>query len=1013
MKFLSLFIRRPVIGIVLAITIILFGLMGASVLPLRQFPVFTPSKITITTQYLGASPDVIEGFVSTPIENALAGMQGVDYITAQNYQNQSIITVNLFQGYDADKALTEISARIESVRWQLPKDILNPEIVKQPSSSPAIYLGMVGSKSVSLEQVSDYVRHTLKPMLLNVKGASSLLLVGPRDYAMRIWLDPIKMAEHNVTPLDVSNALAAYNVAPAVGQLNGKMIEYNLSANSLLSTPKEFDDIVIQKVAGYQVRLGDVGYAAYGAKDNTQASFIDGKPDVVVGVLPKDTAGNIAVANRVMKLLPKIRAHLPEGMHAEVLWNTTQFSQAALKNVIMAIIFAVVFVMIVVVLFIGSIRAALIPFVTIPLSLLGAMGVLWLIGYSFNSMTLLAFALAIGLVVDDAIVVLENTHRLLEVIQDKYEAALEGLREIAPAVVVMTLIVAVVFVPIAFTSGITGVLFKEFALTLAITVLFSGLLALLLSPLMSAQLLGSRMHTRFMRIVDRIFASVTQAYIALLAAVMRVKSLIVVLMIVIFVLLFLMLRATPQALLPEEDQGVILGVGVAPTYANLDYSIFYANKMSKVFQTIPEMQRYGMLIGYPLPTPTQIIAFVMIRPHQKGDRSEAEIMRAIAPALSNIKGIMAFPMNRPPLADVSGFGPPLNFVMQTTGSYEGLYHVMEKMQTIAANNPGLLNIQSNLKINKPAITLNINRVQAAELGVPVSRITQTLNFLLGKPIVGWFSSSGWSYPVVPQLIKQYRLDPEQLGLVQVRSDNGELVPLSSVLTFETKAAPDVLNQFQQLRSATLTANLAPGYTMGQALAYLRNVADQVMTPEMQYTYSGESRIFVNESGQMVYLFIGALLAVYLLMVIKFSSFVDPLIVLISVPLSMIGAFAAIHLVDANLNIYTQIGLLMLVGLISKQSILIVDFANHLQLQGKTVDEAILEASKIRLRPILMTAFAMIFGAIPLVLSDGPGHVALVQIGAVVIGGLSIGSLFSLFIVPVIYSYIARELKPGS
>jgi multidrug efflux pump len=528
--------------------------------------------------------------------------------------------------------------------------------------------------------------------------------------------------------------------------------------------------------------------------------------------------------------------------------------------------------------------------------------------------------------------------------------------------------------------------------------------------MMSSKMLVHAKAGSFADKVDRVFTRLAHAYRRLLEVALRFRLLMVGFLVVVLVVLYILFKMTPSALLPQENQGVILGVGEGPTYSNLQYTNKYLKEMADIFNKVPEREHYGQVVGF-TGMVNSMVAFLVLRPPQPGDRTESQIINWLRPRLDKIPGIIAFPMNRPPLVDVSGFSAPVNFVVQTTGSYTQLFNVMQELKADVEKNPKLINVQQNLKINKPAFNITINRLRAAQLGVSVRKIAETLNILLGKPIVSWFSSDSWSYPVVPQLLHQFRTHPAELNKVYVRSVSGKLIPLSNLITYQKLVEPQSLNQFQQLRSATLTANLAHGYTLGEALHFIEGKAKQLMTKDMQYTFSGESRIFKQESGEMLYLFLGALLAVYLLMVVKFLSFTDPFIVLISVPLSMIGAFIAMWLIGANLNIYTQIGLLMLIGLISKQGILIVDFANHIQREkGVGIREAVVEASMIRLRPILMTTVAMVFGAIPLVFAQGAGHVALHQIGSVIVGGLTVGSIFSLFVVPTIYTFIGHRLK---
>lgn len=1011
MGFTDLFIKKRVLAIAVSIAFLLVGLICYLRLPVREFPVVNLPIITIQTNYAGASPQVMEGFVSQPIEQAISGIDGVDYVVAQNTQGQSNITIWLHVGADIDAALTEINTDISSILWKLPQGINDPQVTKGGIGAPVFFINFGSNNStISEAAVTDYVTRNVVPRIQSLEGVQSVGVYAS-NYAMRLWLDPNKMTANKTTADDIITAVNNANLQAPLGKLENNQEELDLLSNASLSNAAQFNKLVIKRDAdGHIIRLSDVGHAVLGEEASDIASFTSSfKNSVIIMVLPQNTANNIQLADSIYKLLPEIKKKMPPGMGVSVLWDTSKFSRHAIHLVYETIWEAVFCVMVVIFLFLGSLRALLTPIVTIPLSLIGATVFMLLLGYSLNTFTLLAFVLAIGLVVDDSIVVLENIHRHIEMGKDRLSAAMEATHEIFVPILAMTLVVAVVFVPIAFTTGIIAPLFREFGLTLSITVLLSGFFALTLSPMMCANLFQeAKKESRFTHTINSLFDKISETYALWLSTVFKFRKTVILCVLVILCTCAYIISGLPSELIPDEAQGVVLGVGKGPASASKAYMAKYAHELGKINNTIPELEHYGVVTGFM--GRTSIISFLIMRDHQPGDRTEDQILADLGPKFANLPGVFLFPMNRPALADVTGFAQPVQFVIQTTGTYSELYNVVQKMRQRIAQNPNIMNVQTDLDISKPDINVLINRDRAADLGVTIKSITDTLGLVLGEPTIGWFAMNGWSYPIIPRLLPQYyRLPQDLLNLTTVSSVSGQLIPLSNLVTLQDQTVPDSLNQFQQLRSETIQASLAPGYSQGEALAYLQGVAKDILPSDMKYDFAGTSREFIQANGQAVIIFITALMAIYLLLTIKFDSFVDPLIVMISVPLSTLGALVAIHWSGFTLNIYTKIGLVMLIGLISKHGILIVNFANHLQEEkGYDIRTAVIEAAKIRLRPILMTTGAMVVGAIPLALASGQGHEALHQIGLVIIGGLSFGSILTLFVVPTFYTLLARK-----
>ncbi len=1001
----DIFIKRKVLSLSITIALFVTGLIAFQALPIRQFPVINVPTITITTQYPGASPNLMASFVTTPITKALTGIPNVDYILASNTQGLSTITIWLKSAKNADGILARVNTKVNSVRWKLPKNILSPSIELGSKGSPVLYLGIT-SDSATKSQITDFVKRAIEPQINAITGVRELRTFGA-DYTMRIALNPFKMSAHQVTAVDVSKALLSNSLQSAMGKLEGPQQEFNISANTTLNTAKGFNELIVKHQGARLTRIKDIGEARLQNQHALIRSNIGGQRNgVILAVIPLADANSIELAQTLTAKMPNMQAKMPPNMTLSMLWDTSQFSKNAVDLVYTTIWQSVLCVVIVIFAFLGCFRSLIVPIATIPLSLVGGCTIMYLLGFSLNTFTLLAFVLAIGLVVDDAIVVLENIHRHMQNGLSSFKAAIVATREIGLPVIAMTLVVAVVFVPIALTSGITGKLFEEFGLTLSITVLLSGLFSLILSPMMSASLLKGSSHSPLAKKIDHLFGFVERGYQALLRQVVHHKITLGLIYAIILSIFIILITHIPSELVPDENQGVVLGIGIAPTSDSEDKMQQLSKEMGKAFSGIKETSHYGIVTGFA--GPSSIISWLVMRPPKPNDRSEAELIDFLRPKLASIPGLMAFPMNRPPLAEVTGFDSPVQFVLQTYGSYDNLNKAMQKLLQSARKNPNILNAHTDIRINKPQLKLTIDREKAARLGISIKDIADTFAMLYARPMLSWFSLNGLSYPVIPQIDKQYKIDPQQLQYIYVKNNKGSLIPLQELVSSKTVTVPQSLNQFQGLRSATLKANLAPNYTLGQALAYLEKESKHILNDNMQYDFSSTSRQFVQSQGMMQIIYSVALAAIFLLLAIKFNSFVDPFIVLLSVPLAITGALFTIHMLGFTLNIYTQIGLVMLIGLISKHGILIVNFANHLQEQGLTIEESVIKAATIRLRPILMTTGAMVFGAIPLALATGQGSLSVKQIGAVIISGLSFGSLLTLFIVPTFYCVMASK-----
>ncbi len=1009
MSFTDIFIRRPVLATVVSLLILLLGAQAIMQLPIRQYPEIRSTAITITTAYPGASADLIQGFITTPIEQAIASAEGLDYTTSQSQLGISTVTAHMRLNADPNAALTEIMSKVAEVRGVLPPDAEDPVIQKGTGQDVAImYLGFASDR-MTPEQVTDYMSRVIQPRLATLDGVAAAEILGGQTFAMRVWLNPQSMAALDVTTTDVVDALRANNFQAAPGRTEGYFVTFNINAATDLQSVEEFQNLVIRAEGNTLIRLGEVADVELGTQDPNSRVTFNGQLAVFMAIEPTPSANPLSVIDGVRRAFPDIQRQLPAGLEATIIYDATTFIRNSIREVITTIAEAAVIVVVVIFLFLGSVRSVAIPMVTIPLSLVGTCFLLLAMGFSLNLLTLLAMVLAIGLVVDDAIVVLENIHRHLEEGKTPSQAALTGAREIVGPVISMTITLAAVYAPIAFMGGLTGALFQEFALALAGAVVISGIVALTLSPMMASRLLTANVSQgRFVRFIDRVFDRVRRRYDRSLHGVLRYRPVVVMVAVVMMASCAYLYLMTPQELAPEEDQGAVFIAATAPQYANLDYMNAFVDQFDGIFSGLSETDTFFAVNG--LGGLNQNFSGVILRPWDERERTQAEIQQVLQEELSRVTGLQAFAFGLPSLPG-GGEGLPVQFVISTTADFRLLYQVVDQLVGAARQSGLFIVVDNDLRFDNPAVDLTVNRSLAAELGISMSDIAQTLSSMMGGNYVNRFEAQGRSYQVIPQVPRQFRLDPELVSQFYVRTAGGGLVPLSSVVSISTSVGPNALTHYNQLNSATISAVMMPGLTIGQGLDFLRERAETVLPQGFSYDYTGQSRQYVQEGAALVYTFGFAVIVIFLVLAAQFESFRDPLIILICVPMSVFGALVPLNLGLASINIFTQVGLVTLIGLITKHGILMVEFANRAQ-EDRGLDRraAIEEAAGIRLRPILMTTAATVVGVIPLILATGAGAASRFNIGLVIAAGMSIGTLFTLYVVPTFYTYLARDRR---
>ncbi len=1011
----ELSVRRPVLATVMSLLIMLIGIISFDRLTVREYPKIDSPVVSVRTIYTGASPQVIESQVTQPLEDSISGIEGVKTMKSVSREEVSQITVEFTNDRDPDLAANDVRDRVSRARGRLPDEVDEPIISKVEADAQAIMWLRLFSEQHSPLEISDYADRFVADRLKTLPGVASVMIGGERRYAMRIWLDRERLAAYALTPQDVEDALRRQNVEVPSGRIESSQREFTVLSESDLRTPAQFNQLIIREVKGYPVRLSDIGRAELGAVDDRNILRVNGNPAVGLGIVKQSTANTLAVAQAVKAEMPKVAAALPRGMQIAVAFDTSIFIEKSITSVYKVMAEALALVVLVIFLFLRSVRATLIPFVTIPVSLIGAFFLIWIMGFSINVLTLLGIVLAVGLVVDDAIVVLENIHRHIEDGMRPFEAALKGGREIAFAVVAMTVTLAAVFAPLAFATGNTGRLFLEFALTVASAVVVSGFVALTLTPMMCSKLLRHEAsHGRIYNALERFFEGMAAGYDRLLRFCLARRGVVVALFLLVAAggsALFLSIRSE---LSPLEDRGFFIGVMSAPEGATKEYTDDYARLWEGIYADVPEITSYFVSVAPGLERPNPVnfaLSFVRLSDWSERERSTQQVTASIAPQMfSRMPGVLAFPVNPPSLGQ-SFRNPPVQFVVQGN-SYEDLDRKVGALMAKARQSPALANVDSDLKLNKPQLAVDIDREKAAALGIQVETIGRTMETLLGGRQVTRFKREGKQYDVIVRLEDKDRRQPTDLTSIYVRGAAGGITQLSNLVSVRETVAPKELNHFNRLRAAIISANVTPGYSLSEALDAMEAAAAGALTPEYQTTLDGQSREF-RESGQQLYLiFVLALAFIYLVLAAQFESFRGPLVIMLTVPLAVTGALLVIKLTGGTLNVYSQIGLVMLIGLITKNGILIVEFTNQLRDQGREKISALVEACALRLRPILMTTAATVLGAVPLAIATGAGAESRSAIGWVIVGGMSLGTLFTLFVVPVAYTFIVGERKPA-
>ncbi|EMW1014103.1 MexW/MexI family multidrug efflux RND transporter permease subunit [Serratia marcescens] len=1006
MTFTDLFVRRPVLALVVSTLILLFGALALSQLPIRQYPLLENSTITISTDYPGASSELMQGFVTQPIAQAVSSVEGVDYLSSSSVQGRSVVTVRMALNRDSTQALTEVMAKVNQVRYKLPEQAYDPVIERSAGEATAVaYVGF-SSKTLSTPALSEYLTRVVEPMFTTIDGVAKVEVFGGQKMAMRLWLDSDRLAGRGLTAADVADAVRRNNYQAAPGKVKGQYVVANVRVNTDLTSVEEFRNLVVRNDGNGLVRLKDVGTVELGAAATETSALMDGEPAVFLGVFPTPTGNPLVIVDGIRHLMPAIDKMQPPGVKMALAFETARFIQASIDEVVHTLLEALAIVVAVIYLCLGSLRTVLIPVVTIPLSILGAAGLMLAFGFSVNLLTLLAMVLAIGLVVDDAIVVVENVHRHIEEGKTPLAAAMIGAREVAGPVIAMTLTLAAVYAPIGLMGGLTGALFREFALTLAGAVVVSGVVALTLSPVMSSLLLPAKQSEgRVARAAEWFFGGLTRRYARALDFSLHHRWVTGVLALLVMISLPLLYLMPQRELAPTEDQAIVLTAIKAPQHANLNYVERFAYKLDEVYNRMPETESRWIINGSD--GTASGIGGINLTLWQARQRSASAVQADLQRAVNDVEGTSIFSFQLPALPGSTG-GLPVQMVLRTPQDYPQLYRTLEEVKQNARNSGLFMVVDSDLDYNNPLAEVHIDRAKANSLGIRMSDIGESLAVLVGENYLNRFGMDGRAYDVIPQSLREQRLTPQALARQFVRTQDNTLVPLSTVVSVAVKVEPNKLTQFNQQNAATLQAIPAPGVSMGEAVAFLERQAN-ALPAEFSHDWQGDSRQYTQEGSALAFAFLAALVIIYLVLAAQYESLKDPLIILITVPLSICGALLPLALGYATMNIYTQVGLVTLIGLISKHGILMVEFANELQMhQGLTRRAAILQAAQIRLRPVLMTTGAMVFGLIPLLFASGAGAASRFGLGLVIVSGMLVGTLFTLFVLPTVYTLLARD-----
>ena len=1010
MKFTDIFVTRPVLASVVSLAILVLGLRALASLPIQQYPQTETGVISITTAYYGADPDVVAGFITTPLENAAAEANGIDYISSASRSGLSTITVNLRLNYDPNRALTEVSAKVNAARNVLPPQAQQPIVAigSGLNTAAAMYIGF-SSKVLPANNITDYIVRVVQPKLQSVEGVQKAEILGGQNFALRAWLDPDRLAAVNLTAADVQARLLQNDYISGIGNTKGQMVQTTLTASTGIHTVEEFENLAIKEKGDAIVRLRDVAKVTLGSEDYESDFNFNGQKTVAVAINLAPGANLLTVADSIHKLFPEIQAQLPSGLSGDIAYDSSKFVDAAIHEVIFTLVEALVIVTLVVFAFMGSPRAVIIPTIAMPLSLVGTFGVMLLLGFSINLLTLLALVLAIGLVVDDAIIVVENVTRHIEEGERPFDAALMAARELGGPIVAMTVVLVAVYVPVAFQAGLTGTLFREFALTLVGAVTISAVVALTLSPMMCARMLrphgvaSSAWETKLVAGIERRFAQVHRVYMRLLQSSLRTVSVTLVFAAVILGSIYFLYAGSQKALAPAEDEGFMLAFGTPSTNATLEQRLLYGKQMRDTAAKYAEVDA-----SFQMEFPGQTMMGMILKPWDERKATTADLQPRMQQDFGMVPAsqlVVFAPQTLP-----GSFGLPVQFSLGTTQSFGQLNDASQAFLKEALGSGMFMFLSSDLRVNRPQSSIDIDRDKAAQLGLTMSDVGNAMAAMLGGGYTNYFSIEGRSYKVIPQVQQSSRLNTDQLLNYHIRLPDGSTIPLSTVASISTKTVPEAVNHFQQLSAATISGVQMPGVSLGTAIAYLQDLADRTLPQGYFIDYGGTTRQFIQESSGFAVTFGFALIVIYLALAALFESFRDPVIILVSVPMSIAGALIFINLGigGATLNIYSQVGLVTLMGLISKHGILLVEFANEQQAAGKSKVEAIETAASIRLRPILMTTAAMVFGVMPLVFASGAGAAARFAIGLVIATGISIGTLFTLFVVPAVYVLMAGD-----
>ncbi|HET9950527.1 MAG TPA: efflux RND transporter permease subunit [Candidatus Eisenbacteria bacterium] len=1015
MKLSELAIKRPVFATVMSLAIVLFGVIAFSRLPVREYPDIDPPIVSVTTFYRGASPSVIETEITDVLEEEMATLEGVKTMTSSSQEQGSVITIEFELSRNIESATNDVRDRVSRVRGSLPREADDPIVEKvDTNAQPVLWVALSSERHSGLE-LSDVADRVLKERIQRLPGVGGVFIGGERRYAMRVWLDPQRMASHGLTTQDIERAVSSENAEIPAGRVEGKEREFSVRTRGDLFTAEEFGAIIVKQQGTETVRLSDVADVTVGAEDERSTARWNGKEAVGLGVVKQSKASTIDVCDAVNQALPALSRELPAGMKLDIAYDSSGYIKDSIADVAQTIFIAMLLVVLVILLFLKTARATLIPALAIPISIVGAFAVAYFAGFTINILTLLALVLAIGLVVDDAIVVLENVYRHMEMGKDRRRASFDGSQEIGFAILATTIALVAVFVPVAFLTGTVGRLFNEFGITVAVAVLISGFVALTLTPMLCSRMLQSqhgKKPSALSASIDRFFDALNRSYERGLRGALKHRALSLVGAALLAVVIGAMFFLLPRELVPTEDRGVAFGIVIAPEGSTLEYTDRYMRQVESVLLPLPERKGLFSATGLGFGGPGRVtngFVFLNLKPRHERKKSQQQLVQELFPRLFSIPGVLAFVINPPSLGGRFS-SSPVEYVLQAD-SYDELQQAVGAFMQQAGKLGYLINLDTDLRLNKPQLDISIDRERAAQLGVSVTDIGTTLETFLGGRAVSTFKRGTKQYDVIAQVRPQGRSTPDAIEGIYLRGSGG-LVQLASVVRVKETVAPKELNHYNRVRSATITANLPPGFPLGMALDALDKITHESLPPGIQHDLGGQSREFRESSTSLYLLFVFALVFIYLVLAAQFESFVHPLTILLAVPLAVVGALVSLFIFRQSLNIYSQIGLIMLIGLVTKNSILIVEYANQLRGRGLSVDDAVAEAAKIRLRPILMTSLATIFGILPIAIGLGAGGEARRPLGIAVVGGMAVSTFLTMVLVPVTYTFLARFTKPA-